>query len=43
MLPVSMDCGFFGGKESEDQVTPVLAICEKSHNDVDVAGHKKRN
>ena len=28
---VSMDCGYFGEKESEEQVTPVLVIHERRH------------
>ena len=41
---VSMDCGFLGEKGSEEQVTPLLVICERRHrNDVGFAGSKKRN
>ena len=36
-------CGFFGEKESEDQVTGVLVIRERRHDDVDDDGPKKGN
>ena len=41
---VSMDYGFLGEKESEEQVTPVLVTRERMHkNDVGDAGSEKGN
>ena len=41
VLHVSMDCGFFGERESEEQVPPVLVIRERrTQDDVGNAGSK---
>ena len=43
VLHVSMDHGFLGENESEEQVTPVLVIRERRQNDVGDSGSEKRN
>ena len=39
---VSMDCGFLGERESEEQVTLVLVIRERRQDDVGDAGSEKK-
>ena len=43
VVHVSMDFGFLGEKESEEQVTLVLLIRERRQNYVDDAGSEKWN
>ena len=43
VLHVSMDDGFFGEKESEEQVIPVLVTRQETQNHVGDAGSQKRN